>query len=497
MPTYNTNIQTATGGSSTPGRLIFSEPTLNTGHPGTYLRVYDTTDARWRVAAITAVTGSQIADVIWANGDAMPIGRAAYLWEEQAISAARGFARSVCIHQQRLVLGGVASAGSALFFSKPGQFRDFRVGTGLDGDGIAVLAAGGLSNIRHVLSGQQLTVFTDKEVSFIPLNQGQALTPSTIRLQRAAPHGVADAPPREFDDGILMVQRGGTVVRDVAYSSEAENLLLQPVNITSTRWLGTLVDMAVLAGSDTQPEQLAFGVTADGRIGCYHGLRAQRLSAWTEWRTDGEFYSVGAAGQRLFVAVKRTGTNYDLEVFDPDLPFDSVTDWDYVAGPTPATTPFAASRFATGKVVHVVDDTGSYLGEGPIVAGAATITSQLPEIPSVGSGRGYLGQAFDWRIVPNPPAVDLPDGSLVQRVQRTFKASVLLLDAFSMKLDGRLLVLLKDGDLLDAQPPARSGWWTASRLGWSRRDENAALPVITRAVPLFAAVLALKREVKA
>lgn len=488
---YNTSIVTATGGDGQPNLLAFSDDWMLNTHVDTALRVYDTDASVYRSCWIREVRSSRLCRVVW-DGPSLPMGKATPLWEEQAVSVPRGFARSVCVYQQRLVLGGTRDAGNLLLMSKSGQFRNFDQGTAKDSDAIAVVGLGGVRTIMHVIAGTYLTILTDNGVSIIEVDALKALTPTTIRFKKIAPFGASNAAPAVFDGGVLMTVAGGVSVRDIAYSAEADNAVASPVSLAATGFLGGVVDAAHLSGSNARPEQLAFFVNAAGRIVLFHSIREQKVGAWFEWSTTGAWTSVAICGQNLFAVVQRNGT-YRLEQFDFAAPFDASARF----GPQAATLPIPCAQLPAGTA-HAIDSAGDYLGSGPVTAGTVTVQRQTSDMPDLGTGQGIVGMAFGWWIDPLPPAVDLPDGTMIERFLRVISTSLKLAATQAVAIEGDALVLQADGLTVGGVPPAAERWWRTRHLGWARPNGESppAARRITRNVPLPVTVLAMKREVR-
>ncbi len=403
---FNTTIVPSTSNGTVSPVLSFSSPWLQAGHLGTVLRVRDEANNRYCVATVREVLSGSAARVAW-HGPALPPGAASLLWEEQAISGVRGYFRTVCVHGQRLAFGGTRDAGSTLFLSRSGRFRNFGLGEAKDADAIAVQAAGGVRSIRHLLDGPQLTIFTENGVSFVPQDRAKPLTPSTIRIERAAPHGSADARPGQFDGGTLFVLAGGAGVRDLSYSDEALNFQSDPVSLPATGFLGSVTDAAYLAASNSRPEELALFLNAAGRIVVFHSIRGQKIGAWYEWSTDGKWRAVACAGQKLWAVCERVAGRFALEQFEPLCPFDACRTWgtglQAVPWPTlpnamdPAT--IAKSPGASGDATLSVTDNGLTVSN----PGTARYSERLVRAAAgAATGKFYFQArptAYDWRWV--------------------------------------------------------------------------------------------------
>lgn len=470
------------------GVLDFSAGWLVANHAGTAMLVYDTDNSRYRYCTINTVNSATQAAVTWLD-TAPAVGNVTTLWEEQAMSAVRGYARSVCIYQQRLVLGGVRDVGDLVLMSGAGRYFYFGRLTSEDADPIAMsLSTQRIRNIQHSVPGPQLTFLTESAAMYLPESDTRPLSPANLPKTRfIGAYGAGDVRPGPFDGAILMVQAGGHAVRDLAYSSESENLVADPVSLVATDFLGEVVDATYMSGSQDRPEQYAFFVNAAGRIVLFHSIREQRITAWAEWTTDGSFLAVGSSDTALFAVVDRGSAGKRIERFDPDRAFDaSVID----------TRPFSALHLGN-KTVHARwgdDYYGSGLANG---IGQVVVERELNETGGLDpDAQAELGLAFEWWVDPLPPAIDLPDGTLVQRTQKLIRMGVRLYEGGSAAVQGETLQLLRDGFAIGVAPDPLTGWWWASLLGFARRGEEARLsPRITRAVPMPVGVLAIKREV--
>lgn len=496
MTVFDSSIVAGIGSGNTGDRVAFDADWLTTAHAGNQvvLRIRDADAGVYRTAVIQDVINARLCSVNWATA-APRVGVSTVLWEESAMSAARGYARSVAIYQQRLCFGGLRDAGSVLLMSKPGQFRNFDLGEAKDADGIAVQALGGVHNIRHLVARPHLTMLSDNGASYIIEDATKPLTPSTIRAQAVAGFGIGNARPGYFDGGLLCVADTGNAVRDLTYAADGTAIQAEPVSLAATGFLNVVVDAAYLSGSTDRPEELAFFVNRAGRIAVFHSVRSQKTGAWLEWSTAGAWTAVAVAGKRLFAVVVREAGTYLLEQFDWTTPLDSSVT---VPAGDPA-VPLALAHVPDGLNAHGLDAAGDYLGSGVLAGGLALLTRQQGDLASRGTGDTTLGISFPWFIDPLPPAVDLADGTLLRRTQRLVRTHLKLLATQTCRNGGEVLEVRGTADAVEAVALAVTRWWMTSHLGWSRPAENgdAVVPRITRTLPLPATVLALKREVKA
>jgi hypothetical protein len=485
-PTYRYADQAMTAAwNSGTSRLVFSGAHLVAGHVGTVVRVRDEAANAWRFGTITTVHSGTEASVTW-TGAAPGTAAATRLWEEQAFSAVRGWARTGCLYEQRLWIGGSRDAGQAVWASRIGGYWDFDLGTAGDASAIAVtIAADGVRTIVDAVSGPQVTFLTEAGSFYVQQQLGRPITPTTVRVVRANAAGAAAVRAGSFDGGVLFVQANQRGVRDLIYSSDRENLRGETVSLAFTDSLGVVVDAAYASAQQDRPEQYAFFVNAAGRMAVFHSLREQRIAAWCEWRTQGSYRSVAYCGRSLFAAVVRSGTTR-LERFDPALAFDAA-----LPGLVePLSVPHLSGLTAHGR------NGDDYYGSGVVAGGGAVTLARRVSDPGAPPLTAEVGLAFDWLIRPLPPVVALGNGTSTNRVKRVVKTGLRLWQARTARVGGSTLTLLVDGFAVGTVAAPRTGWWRTTHLGASRTDDGEAMQrVIDRDVPMPVGILALEREV--
>jgi hypothetical protein len=463
--------------------LVFDGDWLAAGHAGTAIRVYDETEQLYRYGVIGTVLDARSCSVTWDGGGGLTTGVPTLLWEEAAFSEVRGYARTVAFHQQRLILGGGRDVGAALWMSRSGFYYSFDTGEAKDGDAIAIVAGTGVGRIiQHVVEGPQLVVLTQDGSWYLPTQDGRPLTPATARLEQLSRVGSAAALPASFDGGVTFVRSTGSAVHDI-HLDEQGNLREEPLTLAVTELIGQVIDAAYLPGTPQRPEHYGFFVNAAGKIALLHSMRSQKIAAWGEWITpDGVFRAVGVAGHSVFVVVERAGT-IRLERFDQSRALDASLLLSRPGGTVP---------HLAGQTVHGWN--GQWRGSS-VVSGTGTLrlTAEAND-PDLALGQVEVGLGFAWEIRPLPPALDLPDGTMLRRVQRLHATDVLLHGAAACAVDGTSLMLLTgEGGTV---PTTYSGWWRTKHLGWSRLHQGEEPPVLslTRDLPLPCGVLALRRD---
>jgi hypothetical protein len=252
-------------------------------------------------------------------------------WEEELLSTVRGYPQAVTFHDNRLYFAGVRDAPAAVIGSQVGGYTNFDVGTGLADEAINVFVSGDRVNeIRHLVSSRNLQVLTDGGEYFVPTSTDtSAVTPANITFLRQTPYGCSRAKPIIFDGATLYAQKNGKSIREYLFSDVENAYASTSISILASHLVNAPVDMTMITGTTTRPEQFAFFTNNDGTLALFHSVRAEKIAGWTLWttRTDDEFVSITALNENLFCVCKRElegSTIYTLEKFaeQDDLTLD-------------------------------------------------------------------------------------------------------------------------------------------------------------------------------
>jgi len=252
-------------------------------------------------------------------------------WEEELISTVRGYPQAVTFHDNRLYFAGVRDAPAAVVGSQVGGYYNFDVGTGLADEAINVFVSGDRVNeIRHLVSSRNLQVLTDGGEYFVPQSTDtSAVTPANITFLRQTPYGCSRAKPIIFDGATLYAQKNGKAIREYLFSDVENAYASTSISILASHLVNAPVDMTMITGTTTRPEQFAFFTNNDGTLALFHSVRSEKIAGWTLWstKTGDEFTSITAVNENLFCVVKRElegSTVYTLEKFaeQDDLTLD-------------------------------------------------------------------------------------------------------------------------------------------------------------------------------
>ena len=312
---------TPSGTTGNTVTITASASTFVSGHNGTYLFIGG------KQAKIVGFTNATTVTVTIL--EALPNTNAQADWAEQLISAVHGFPQAVTFHDNRLWFAGIRDKPAGVIASQVGGYFNFEIGTGLAAEGIDVTVTGDrINEVRHLVSSRNLQLFTDGGEYFVPTSSDtSAVTPSNIIFMRQTPYGCNRAKPIIFDGATIYAQKNGRSIREYLFSDVESAYASTSISILASQVIDNPVDMTMITGSSTRPEQFAFFTNTDGTLALFHSIRAEKIAGWTSWstRTGDKFTSITAVNENLFCVTSRViggSTIFTLEKFAED---DSLT----------------------------------------------------------------------------------------------------------------------------------------------------------------------------
>ena len=251
-------------------------------------------------------------------------------WQEQVISTANGFPKTVAFHEQRLFFAGVPSLPDGIQGSNVGQFFKFDVGKAADSDSIQIqIASDEINEIRHIISGKVLEILTNTAEFFLKPQIGKPLTPTDLQIVRQSSLGCQlPARAKIFDGSTIFVQTNGKTVREYTFNASTEEFVSAPISLLSSHLVSTPIDADRIKSLADRDEQLYFLVNTDGTLGVYSSQKIQELQGWVQWSTTGIIQSVACSTDFVYVAVKRTINSADVYYLEQfaSTSFDVPTD---------------------------------------------------------------------------------------------------------------------------------------------------------------------------
>lgn len=296
-----------TSGSIT---LSASENVFDAGHVGARFRLVGKEIEITAVSSATVATATTIETL---TGTAATID-----WDEQAFSAARGFPMTVAFHQDRLVIGGSRDLPNRLWMSRFGDLFNFDLGTGEEDDAISFqILSDQVNAIRGIFSGPHLQVFTSGAEWMVT---GDPMSPATVQIVRQTRIGSRTdrmIPPVSVDGATLFASRNGRELRRFIYTNALQGYEAPDMALVSQHLVTDPMDQTYVAN-----QRVLYMPLANGDMAALTLYYSEDVIAWSRMETDGDFLSVAAVGDHLYVLVRR-GVRISIERMDTDLGVDS------------------------------------------------------------------------------------------------------------------------------------------------------------------------------
>lgn len=311
-------------------------------------------------ASNDAIIGPEGAQKLTATPSTVGTPATSSIWDEQLISSVRGYPGTATVHKNRLIFSRFQDATDVLVGSALGNFYDFEAGAEDENAFNEELGADPNSQIRHVVSTEQLLVFTDRGSYFVPESPENPLTPLSLEFAPIGPDGASNVRPVFTSEGVLFIDEDagrlmvagmtGNVRRpwQIAELSEAAyHMLTNPKKI------------AIANGIDGRTERYALVLNEDGMIACMMYRRGSEVVGFSRW-THG------------------MGTFEDVTVTQDDVVLTSLVGGVYTmsqlsfAATIDDQQPYSSSLSGSnGLVMDVVIDR-AVIGTGLVVSGAVS-----------------------------------------------------------------------------------------------------------------------------
>lgn len=408
---------------------------------------------------------------------------------EPVWSAARGWPRSVFLHQGRLYFGGSKSRPQTVWGSTANSFFDFATtDDALDDEAVELT----FDNDR-VCAVQQLYALND----FFAFTTGglfartddAVITPSDFTLRRSSEVPSAAARPAELDGSVLFIRGAGEghgTVYEVVFDYETQSYRAEDVALLSGHLMRHPVDMAARLGNETDSANHLYVVNGeDGTVAVLNSRKSQKMTGWTLLRTGGAVLRVAVVGGVPFFLVRREiagAARYFIEKLEASRRLDcSVA----LVSETPATA-WSGLSYLNGAIVDLVGD-GAPLGR-------AAVTDGTVETPYAVSAL-EAGFAFDWAVETMP--LEASDGFTAGGRSRLTCAAIRIRDSAGLAVNDRALGDPRLSDAaLDAAPPLISGVRKVRFLGWrgGRLGNEGATVRVSGSSRLPATILSISTE---
>ena len=241
-----------------------------------------------------------------------PIGNtnATEMWWEAAWSDVQGYPAAVCFYEDRLTFAGTQGSPRGVWMSKAGDYNNFGTSspTSEDDDSIQIVLTSRKMSMIHTLvpMRQSLMAFSEDGVNTISYADS-SLTPASVTQRAESYFGAKDIEPLLVGAQCVYVQEVGGAIRDIGYDYVQDAYSGDEISLFASHLVSRSAPVEMTY--QQEPDSIIWFVRDDGVLLSCTYMREQKMVAWAQHTTQGEFESVCAIpyanNSRLWAAVKR------------------------------------------------------------------------------------------------------------------------------------------------------------------------------------------------
>jgi hypothetical protein len=387
-------------------------------------------------------------------------------------SSGKGWPRSVTFHEGRLYFGGSKSRPSTIWASKIGLFYDFVPTENLDDDALeATFDTNDLNVITDIISGRDFQVFTTGGEFYVPQQGSDPITPLTFTFKNVSRNGIKPGTRvQSLESGSVYIQRQGKSLNEFVFNDTQLTYITQRISLLSGHLLKGPQRMAMRRATSTEEgDLLLITNTDDGSMAAFSVMRAQQITAPSEFITTGDFVDVGIDVTDIYTVTSRIaaadlllesgsnlltedgepmllehgGPKYFVELFDDSLYTDCAV--------TGGAASSASSLPMVNEIVNVICD-GVPQGD-EVVSAAGTVTFDRASVYTY-----EVGLPFTVYCKTMPAEIQLQTGSRISFKKRIVEISAVVKDTQELEINNQPVAFrLMDNPLLDEPVPTFTG----------------------------------------
>jgi hypothetical protein len=357
--------------------------------------------------------------------------------KEDVWSSTRGWPKTICFYEGRLVIGGTSSKPQSLFLSKSSDFFNFDTEEADDDDAIfATISSRTLNDIVDVYPGRNLQVFTSGAEFAVT---SKPVTPSNIQITPQTAHGASNVEVQDVDGSTIFIDRFGKSLLTFLYSFNEDAYTSDDRSVLASHLIKQPRDMALLAGTASDDANWLFIVNNDGTVAVLNTLRSQDINGYTSWTMDdAEVTNVTTVGEKLFMVVGRN--------LGPSAGDITIEQWDFTrlldssVRKTATAGVIDGLDHLEGETVSIVtrgdssgDNDGYVLADQTVSSGAITVPS--PYDSGYATLEFEVGRRFVPTIKPMPLNTNIGSGQNQMRLKKIVRMNVRVYESSGIYID--------------------------------------------------------------
>ncbi len=409
---------------------------------------------------------------------------------EDVWGTTRGFPRTACFYEGRLILGGAKSKRQSIFMSKSGSVFDFDLGEGDDDEGIFItISSRRLNDVVDVFPGRNLQIFTSGSeftINTVPI------TPQTVGITPQTSHGSQFLEAKEIDGATIFSDRNGKSIKEYLFSFQENAYITNDISVISPELIKAPTDVAILGGTASDDANWVFIVNNDGSATVLNTLRAQDINGFTEWTTSGFITNVSVVDDELYMVNKRTVGGVESH-FIERWSFDFLLDCSKKVTNVVPMDAVSGYLHLANEPVRIVGDMNVLTNQTVSSTGVITFAEGEDVHVNIEAGLPFIPE-----LKQMPVNTNVGSGFNATRLKKLIRMNMRVKDTFGLEVDGvplpnRNFDVAADSPL-DAPPTQRTGIYgdVLVDIGWQRDD----MPLITVPDPTPTTILTIEYEVE-
>ena len=348
-------------------------------------------------------------------------------WAFSPWSKSKGFPACVGFFEDRLVFAGSRKYPQTFWTSKTGDYYNFGTSVpSVDDDAITTTLNGGQMNgIKAMVAFGELILLTaggEYKIS----GGGKALSPTNVMSQAQEYRGVSDVIPVTVGSRIIFIQQQSSIVRDLAYSYEADKYTGDDLNLLANH----LFTNHKIVGMTYQqnPDSVIWCVRDDGILLGMTYIKEQDIYAWHRHSIKGgRFINIccipEGQSDALYAVIERKGKYETVRLQsgnDNDVATEQFFVDDGITIRSEGIKEVTGLDWLEGESVTILAD-GNVLPAQEITGGKVTIASEK----SPGFSVVHIGIPIESEIRTLPIEFNAQDGAYLSRRKRVSSINIL------------------------------------------------------------------------
>lgn len=357
---------------------------------------------------------------------------------EPVFSDLRGWPKSLDFYQGRQFYGGTPSIEDGVFGSATFDAFNYDATGETPSDAISIILAGDNTNkIKSIIDSKDLFVLTTTAEYSTPPFTDKPASPVNTYFVKQSNHGMSDVGPVILDDKLIIIDKGGKIVRAMVYDVNRAKYTTSSVSLLSPQLIKNPVSVATFENPEIEDASYMLLINEDGTMAIFLFIEDQEIAAWTSSVTDGKFRQVVSSGSEVVFLIQRTENEQGQEVenlFIEKLTFEFLFDSsvDFTFG-SPQTVISGLSHL-NGKTIKIIGD-DKLLADEIVNDGTVTLEEAITNFKA--------GLPIEWEVNPMPAQYQTEVGNNLYSKKRIRTIYLDYYLSLGIKVQGKLIPNLK------------------------------------------------------